>query len=61
MQLPWMWPLESTKVRLEHWQPMLVKGEAAFSTAWEFTMATTMEERMMERMLILLWILLGRE
>ena len=25
-----MWPLESTKVRLEHWHPQLVRGEAAF-------------------------------
>ena len=46
------------KVRLEHWHPMLVKGEAAFSTTWEFTMARRKEERMMDRTLILLWPLL---
>ena len=26
------------KVRLEHWHPRLVRGEAAFSKAWELTM-----------------------
>ena len=52
MQLPWMWPVESTKVRLEHWQPMLVKGEAAFSRARELTMAKKKEERRTGRMAI---------
>ena len=56
-----MWPLESTKVRLEHWHPMLVKGEAAFSTAWEFTMARRKEETMMERTAMLSWLLVGDE
>ena len=52
MQLPWMWPVESTKVRLEYWQPMLVKGEAAFSRARELTMARQKEERRTGRMAI---------
>ena len=28
--MPWTWPAESTKVRLEHWHPQLVSGDAAF-------------------------------
>ena len=30
--MPCTWPAESTKVRLEHWQPQFVRGEAAFSS-----------------------------
>jgi len=32
LQLPCTCPAESTKVRLEHWQPQLVRGEAAFKS-----------------------------
>ena len=59
MQLPWMCPLESMKVRLEHWQPMLVKGEAAFSTVREFTTVRRKEEMRTGRMVILLVFLVG--
>jgi hypothetical protein len=47
------------KVRLEHWQPMLVKGEAAFSTVRELTTVRRKEERRTSRMVILLVFLLG--
>ena len=59
MQLPWMCPLESMKVRLEHWQPMLVYGEAAFSTVRELTVARRKEERRTGMTVILLVFLVG--
>ena len=46
--------LLSRKVRLEHWHPQLVKGEAAFVTLLRDWLEITRQDRMTVKMIIVM-------